>query len=79
MPEAAVIVSPVRVSITHTRAMRAALDAGAQVCMMTAYTDAIMTGPALLETDFEAQADVCRRLGILSRHPDTLRCPPAPI
>ena len=33
------------------------------VCMMTAYTDAIMTGPGLLETDFEAQTDVCHRLG----------------
>ena len=63
MAEAAVIFSPVRVSITHTRAMRTALEAGARVCMMTAYTDAIMTSPALLETDFEAQADVCRRLG----------------
>ena len=63
MAEAAVIFSPVRISITHTRAMRAALDAGARVCMMTAYTDAIMTSPALLATDFVAQAAVCRRLG----------------
>ena len=63
MAQAAVIFSPVRISITHTRAMRAALEAGARVCMMTAYTDAIMTSPALLETDFAAQADVCRRLG----------------
>ena len=63
MAEAAVIFSPVRVSITHTRAMRTALEAGARVCMMTAYTDAIMTSSALLETDFEGQADVCRRLG----------------
>ncbi|MEE2669995.1 MAG: leucyl aminopeptidase [Gemmatimonadota bacterium] len=63
MAEAAVIFSPVRVSITHTRAMRTALEAGARVCMMTAYTDAIMTSSALLETDFEGQAEVCRRLG----------------
>lgn len=63
MAEAAVIFSPVRVSITHTRAMRTALEAGARVCMMTAYTDAIMTSSALLETDFEGQVDVCRRLG----------------
>ena len=63
MAAAAVIFSPVRISITHTRAMRAALDAGARVCMMTAYTDAIMTSPALLETDFGAQAGLCRRLG----------------
>ena len=63
MASASVIFSPVRVSITHTRAMRAALDAGARVCMMTAYTDAIMTSAALLDTDFEAQAEVCHRLG----------------
>ncbi len=63
MAEAAVIFSPVRVSITHTRAMRTALEAGARVCMMTAYTDAIMTSSALLETDFEGQVEVCRRLG----------------
>jgi leucyl aminopeptidase (aminopeptidase T) len=30
---------------------------------MTAYTDDIMTSPALLETDFEAQAAVCQRIG----------------
>ena len=64
MAEAAVIYSPVSVSITHTRAMRTALEAGARVCMMTAYTDAIMTSSALLDTDFDAQADVCRRLGV---------------
>ena len=63
MREAAVIFSPVRVSITHTRAMRSALEAGSRVCMMTAYTDAIMTGAALLETDFQAQIPVCKRLG----------------
>jgi leucyl aminopeptidase (aminopeptidase T) len=63
MSRADVIFSPVRISITHTRAMRTALEAGARVCMMTAYTDQIMTSPALLETDFEAQVEVCRRIG----------------
>lgn len=63
MGEATVIFSPVSVSITHTRAMRAALDRGARAILMTAYTDQIMTSPALLETDFEAQVPVCRRLG----------------
>jgi leucyl aminopeptidase (aminopeptidase T) len=63
MSQADVIFSPVRISITHTRAMRTALEAGARVCMMTAYTDQIMTSPALLETDFEAQVEVCRRIG----------------
>ena len=73
MAEAAVIFSPVRISITHTRAMRAALAAGARVCMMTAYTDAIMTCPALLETDFEAQAAVCRRLGAAFTEGESVR------
>ena len=73
MAEAAVIFSPVRISITHTRAMRAALEAGARVCMMTAYTDAIMTSRALLETDFEAQADVCRRLGAAFTEGESIR------
>ncbi len=73
MAEAAVVFSPVRISITHTRAMRAALDAGARVCMMTAYTDAIMTSPALLDTDFEAQAAVCRRLGAAFTAGDAVR------
>ncbi|MDE0074637.1 MAG: hypothetical protein OXU32_11825 [Gammaproteobacteria bacterium] len=73
MTQAAVIFSPVRISITHTRAMRAALEAGARVCMMTAYTDAIMTSPALLETDFEAQAHVCRRLGAAFTEGRTVR------
>jgi leucyl aminopeptidase (aminopeptidase T) len=63
MAEADVIFSPVSVSITHTRAVRAALDRGARAILMTAYTDEIITSDALLETDFEAQADVCRRLG----------------
>jgi leucyl aminopeptidase (aminopeptidase T) len=63
MAEAKVIFSPVRISITHTRAMRAALDAGARAILMTAYTDRILSSPALLETDFHAQAAVCHRLG----------------
>jgi leucyl aminopeptidase (aminopeptidase T) len=63
MREAQVILSPVAISITHTRAMRAALDAGARAVLMTAYTDDILTSDALLETDFDAQAAVCRRIG----------------
>jgi leucyl aminopeptidase (aminopeptidase T) len=63
MAGAKVIFSPVQVSITHTRAMRAALDAGARAILMTAYTDRILSSPALLETDFPAQAAVCHRLG----------------
>ncbi len=63
MEAAEVIFTPVAVSITHTRAMRAALDRGARAILMTAHNEAILNSPALLETDFQAQADVCRRLG----------------
>ncbi len=63
MREANVIFSPVRYSITHTRAMRAALEAGARAILMTAYTDDMLECPALIETDFEAQVDVCHRIG----------------
>lgn len=63
MREASVIFTPVSISITHTRAMRAALDAGARAILMTAYSDDLLASPALLDTDFEAQAGVCRRLG----------------
>jgi leucyl aminopeptidase (aminopeptidase T) len=63
MAEGRVIFSPVSISITHTRAMRSALEAGARAILMTAYTDEILTSPALLETDFEAQAAVCHKIG----------------
>jgi len=63
MAEAGVVFSPVSISITHTRAMKAALEAGARAILMTAYTDGILTCPALLETDFHAQAAVCHKIG----------------
>lgn len=73
MREAQVIFSPVSISITHTRAMRAALEAGARAVLMTAYTDEILTSPGLIDTDFEAQADVCRRLGDAFTQGDSVR------
>ena len=63
MAEATVVFSPVRISITHTRAMRRALESGARAILMTAYTDQILESPALLETDFHAQIPVCRLVG----------------
>ena len=63
MREADVIFSPVSTSITHTQATRAALNSGARAILMTAYTQDILECPALIETDFEAQVDVCRRIG----------------
>jgi leucyl aminopeptidase (aminopeptidase T) len=73
MRAADVIFSPVRFSITHTRAMREALDAGARAILMTAYTDDILRSPALLDTDFEAQSAVCRRIGAVLGAGDALR------
>ena len=73
MREAQVIFSPVSISITHTRAMRAALEAGARAVLMTAYTDEILMSPGLIDTDFEAQADVCRRLGDAFTQGDSVR------
>ena len=73
MAEADVIFSPVSVSITHTRAVRAALDRGARAILMTAYTEEIITSAGLLETDFEAQAAVCRRLGAALTDGEMLR------
>jgi 2,5-dihydroxypyridine 5,6-dioxygenase len=73
MAEADVIFSPVTVSITHTRAVRAALDRGARAILMTAYTEEIITSAGLLETDFEAQAAVCRRLGAALTEGELLR------
>lgn len=63
MRKADVIFSPVRKSITHTRAMRAALENGARAVLMTAHTPEILCAPSLLKTDFEAQIPICRRLG----------------
>lgn len=63
MLEANVIFSPVSVSITHTRAMRAALARGARAILMTAHNERVLTCPALLETDFNEQAHVGRAIG----------------
>ena len=63
MLEANVIFSPVSVSITHTRTMRAALARGARAILMTAHNERVLTCPALLDTDFNAQAPVGRAIG----------------
>lgn len=67
MLEAGVIFSPVSVSITHTRAMRAALARGARAILMTAHNERVLTCPALLDTDFDRQAPVGRAIGAAFR------------
>lgn len=73
MREADVIFSPVSTSVTHTRAMRSALERGARAILMTAYNDDMMRSPALLETDFDAQAETCLRIGEAFTRGDSLR------
>ena len=63
MLEAHVIFSPVSISITHTRAMRAALERGARAILMTAHNERVLSCPALIETDFAAQEPVGRAIG----------------
>lgn len=63
MAEADVIFTPVSTSVTHTKAMRTALDRGARAILMTAHTEGVLTSSALLDTDFEKQAELCRRIG----------------
>jgi leucyl aminopeptidase (aminopeptidase T) len=58
-----VLFFPVRTSITHTSATRAALDRGARAVLMTQYREETLSSPGLLETDFAAQQEVCRRYG----------------
>ncbi|MEE9255968.1 MAG: leucyl aminopeptidase [bacterium] len=63
MREADVIFMPVSVSITHTFAVKLALKSRARILAMSDWTDEMFMSPALLETNFTAQADVCRKLG----------------
>lgn len=63
MREADVIFIPVSVSMTHTSAVKTALISRARILAMSDWTDAMFMSPGVVETDFEAQAEVCKRLG----------------
>ena len=63
MNKADVIFSPVKKSITHTKAFKDALAKGARGILMTAYTDQVLSCPALLKTDFASHEEICHRLG----------------
>ena len=73
MREAKVVFSAVSKSITHSHAMRKALDQGARAVLMTGYTKDLLTSPALLKTDFAVQSSVCRRLGKIFDHGSQVR------
>jgi leucyl aminopeptidase (aminopeptidase T) len=56
-----VFFAPVAVSITHTRAVKEAAQAGARGLVMTGFTAEMLAGGGI-EADFEVQAPICRRL-----------------
>ncbi|MEK6711533.1 MAG: leucyl aminopeptidase [Nitrospinota bacterium] len=65
MREAAVLFMPLAVSMSHTPAVHEARRRGARAIMMSDWTDEMFASPALVETDFAAQAVVVRRLGAI--------------
>lgn len=73
MKAADVIFSPVSRSITHTRAMRSALDEGARAVLMTHHDEAVLSAPSLLTTDFADQKPVCRALGARLSQAESIR------
>jgi len=59
MKKAEVIFTPVSTSITHTRAIKEAAEAGARALVMTAFTEELLiSGP--IEADFRKQMPICK-------------------
>lgn len=54
-----VFFTPVEISITHTRALKAAREAGARGLVMSAFTPAMLAGGGI-DADFDACAPLCR-------------------
>lgn len=55
---------PVKVSVTHTQAVRDAAKAGARGLVMTDFVPKMLVSGGI-EADFEAQAPICRRLAAI--------------
>jgi 2,5-dihydroxypyridine 5,6-dioxygenase len=72
MKSADVVLAPVSRSITHTRAVKEAAEAGARILVMTAFTERLMISGGI-EADFKAQRPVCQRLGNLFTAAQTAR------
>jgi 2,5-dihydroxypyridine 5,6-dioxygenase len=64
MMGANVVFAPVSRSITHTKAVTEAAQAGARILVMTAFTEKLMIRGGI-EADFRAQRPVCERLARL--------------
>ena len=73
MAEADVIFTPVSRSITHTRAMKVALNNGARAILMTAHHERVLSCDALLTTNFEQQAPECHMIAAALRNGCMLR------
>ena len=61
MKHADLVLSPVTRSITHTKAVKEALESGARILVMTAFTQDMMIRGGI-EADFKAQQPLCERL-----------------
>ncbi len=72
MKHADLILTPVTKSITHTRSAKAALEAGARLIVMTAFTEGMMVGGGI-EADFRAQKPICEKMAQLFTDASTLR------
>jgi len=64
MKKSDVILSPVSKSITHTRAVKEAAEAGARILVMTAFTERLMISGGI-EANFRVQAPYCKKLAQL--------------
>ncbi len=66
MREAGVVIMPITLALSHTRAVREAIGAGARVLSMTAFTERMMRGGGLM-ADFSARRPLCDALaGLLT-------------
>jgi len=70
MKRADVVLSPVSTSITHTRAVKEAAEAGARILALTAFTEQLMISGGV-EANFKAQKLVCEKLGDLFTNANT--------
>ena len=61
MSRAGVIIMPVTLALSHTKAVREAIDEGARVLSMTAFTEGMMRSGGLM-ADFRARKPLCDSL-----------------
>ncbi|MHA1490530.1 MAG: aminopeptidase [Promethearchaeota archaeon] len=71
MKHADIILIPVSKSITHTKAVKLAAEAGARILVMTAFTERLMMSGGI-EADFKAQKPICEKLGELFTKANTV-------